>query len=143
MRVMVLVKANRDSEAGTMPTTAELEAMGNFNDELVNAGIMLAGEGLQPSAKGLRVRFSGDDRTVTHGPFSDPDSLVAGFWIWNVGSMDEALDWIRRAPFRSEEVELRPIFEAEDFGAEFTPELREQEERQRAEIEQQSGKAPH
>jgi len=143
MRVMVLVKANQAYEAGKIPTTAELEAMGNFNDELVNGGIMLAGEGLHPSAKGLRVRFSGDGRTVTHGPFSDPDSLVAGFWIWNVSSMDEALDWIRRAPFRGEEVELRPIFEAEDFGAEFTPELREQEERQRAKVAQQSGKAPH
>lgn len=143
MRVMVLVKGNASYEEGAMPSTAELEAMGNFNDELVKAGIMLAGEGLHPSAKGVRVRFSGDDRTVTHGPFSDPDSLIAGFWIWNVDSMDEALDWIRRAPFRSEEVELRPFFEAEDFGAEFTPELREQEERQRAKIEQQSGKAPH
>lgn len=143
MRVMVLVKSNKAFEEGAMPTTAELEAMGNFNDELVNAGVMLAGEGLHPSAKGVRVRFSGDDRTVTHGPFADPDSLIAGFWIWNVGSMDEALDWIRRAPFQSEEIELRPMFEAEDFGAEYTPELRAQEERQRAKIDQQSRNAPH
>lgn len=143
MRVMVLVKANKASEEGTMPTTAELEAMGNFNEELVNAGVMLAGEGLHPSSKGVRVRFSGDDRTVTHGPFADPDSLVAGFWIWNVGSMDEAIDWIRRAPFQNEEVELRPFFEAEDFGAEFTPELRAQEERLRTQADQLSRNTPH
>lgn len=143
MRVMVLVKANKASEEGTMPTTAELEPMGNFNEELISAGVMLAGEGLHPSSKGLRVRFSGSERTVTHGPFAGPESLIAGFWIWNVRSMDEALDWVRRAPFQDEEVELRPLFEAEDFGAEYTPELRAQEERQRAKLEQLSRNPPH
>ncbi len=143
MRVMVLVKANNASESGAMPTTAELEAMSNFNDELVNAGVMLAGEGLHPTKKGVRVHFSGGEPTITYGPFPDAESLIAGFWIWNVGSMDEAIDWIRRAPFRDEEIELRPLFEAEDFGAEYTPELRAQEERQRAKIEQHSRNAPH
>ncbi len=143
MRVMVIVKANKESEAGVMPTTTELEAMGNFNEELVDAGVMLAGEGLHPSARGVRVRFSGDRRAVTPGPFADPDSLIAGFWLWKVDSLDEAIEWIKRAPLQDAEVEVRPVFEAEDFGAEFTAELRAQEERQRARIEQLGREGPH
>ncbi len=143
MRVMVIVKASKDSEAGVMPSTELLAAMGNYNDELVKAGIMLAGEGLHPTSKGKRVRFSGKQRTVIDGPFTETKELIAGFWLWQVKSMDEALDWIKRAPFDREEIELRPVFETEDFGAEFTPELRAQEERQRAEIEQLAQKTRH
>ncbi|MBB2917788.1 hypothetical protein FHX62_001711 [Cupriavidus alkaliphilus] len=134
MRVMVIVKATTDSEAGKMPGTELLAAMGNFNEELVKAGIMLAGEGLQPSAKGKRVRFAGSQRTVTDGPFAQPEELVAGFWLWQVKSMDEAVEWVKRCPNPMEgesDIEIRPLFELEDFGAELTPELREQEERLR------------
>jgi hypothetical protein len=137
MRVMVIVKADSDSEAGILPDEALLSAMGRYNQELVEAGIMLAGDGLHPSSKGVRVRFSGDTRTVTDGPFAETKELIAGFWIWNVASMEEAIDWVKRCPnpMRGEsEIEIRPLFEADDFGAEFTPELREQEESLRARI---------
>ena len=137
MRVLVLVKADKDSEAGVMPSEQLLTDMGNFNEELVKAGVMLAGEGLHPSSKGKRVRFSGDRKTVIDGPFAETKELIAGFWMWQVKSMEEAIEWIKRAPFQETEIELRPVFEAEDFGAEFTPELREQEDRLRAQIEQQ------
>jgi hypothetical protein len=138
MRVMVMVKATPESEAGRMPGTELLAAMGRFNEELVKAGVMLAGEGLHPSARGKRVRFSGAQRSVIDGPFAETKELVAGFWLWQVRSMDEAVEWVRRCPNPMEgesEIEIRPVFEAEDFGAEFTPELREQEERLRAEID--------
>ncbi len=136
MRVMVLVKASKESEAGQLPTTRELADMGNFNEELVKAGVMLAGEGLHPTSEGKRVRFSGRQRTVLDGPFAESNELIAGFWLWRVESMDEAVEWLKRAPFDGGiEVEIRPVFEAVDFGAEFTPELREQEGRQRAEME--------
>ena len=131
MRVMAIVKASKDSEAGVMPSEKLLTDMGKFNEELVNAGIMQAGEGLHPSSKGVRVRFAPDGKTVIPGPFGNTEELIAGFWLWKVKSMDEAIDWIKRAPFEDTEIELRPIFEAEDFGAEFTPELREQEEKLR------------
>jgi len=131
---MILVKANKDSEAGVMPSQELLTAMGKFNEELVNAGVMLAGEGLHPSSKGARVKFSGGKPTVIDGPFAETKELVAGYWIWRVKSRDEAIEWLKRAPFQDEEIEVRQIFEAEDFGAEFTPELREQEERLRAQI---------
>ena len=131
MRVMVLVKADKDSEAGVMPSEQLLTDMGNYNEELVKAGIMLAGEGLHPSSKGKRVRFSGDKKTVIDGPFAETKELIAGFWMWQVKSMEEAVEWLKRAPFQETEIEIRPVFEAEDFGAEFTPELREQEERLR------------
>ena len=135
MRVMVLVKANKDSEAGVLPTEKDLTAMGAFNEELVKAGIMLAGEGLKASSEGKRVRFGGPKPTVLDGPFAEAKELVAGFWLWQVKSMDEAIEWLKRAPFNAgDEVEIRPVFEAEDFGAEYTPELREQEERLRAQI---------
>ena len=135
MRFMVMVKANKDSEAGVMPTQQMLTEMGNYNEELVKAGVMLAGEGLHPSSKGARVRFSGKQRTVIDGPFSETKELVAGFWLWQVRSREEALEWLKRAPFKDgAEVELRQVFEAEDFGAEFTPELREQERRLIAEM---------
>lgn len=135
MRCMVIVKANRDSEAGAMPTERILAEMGRYNEELVKAGIMLAGEGLHPSSKGVRVKFSGSQRTVTDGPFAETKELVAGFWLWQVKSMEEAIEWLKRAPFDGgTEIELRPVFEADDFGAEFTPELREQEERLRAQV---------
>jgi len=134
MRFMVLVKADKNSEAGVMPSRELLTAMGNFNEELVKAGVMLAGDGLQPSSKGARVRFDGKKRTVIDGPFSETKELIAGFWIWQVKSKDEAVEWLKRAPFDQTEVEIRQIFEAADFGAEFTPELRAQEERQRARI---------
>jgi len=137
MKVIVFVKANNDSESGVMPTTAELAEMGNFNEELVKAGIMLSGEGLLSSDKGKKVRFDGKNRSVIDGPFSETKELVAGFWVWKVKSMDEALEWARRIPFQEGEVELRPVAEEEDFGAEFTPELREQEARLRREIERQ------
>lgn len=145
MRVMVIVKANKDSEAGVMPDKEILTAMGNYNDELVKAGVMLAGEGLHPTARGKRVRFDDDGRrTVIDGPFAESKELIAGFWLWQVKSMEEAVEWLKRAPFGGgEEVEIRPVFEADDFGAEFTPELREQEERQRAAIEERAkGRAP-
>src|SRR5215203_4025462 len=141
MKFLVIVKANKDSEAGVMPSEKMLREMGNFNEELVKAGVMLAGEGLHPSSKGKRVRFSGTKRTVIDGPFAETKELVASFWIWQVRSMDEALEWIKRAPFRDgEEIELRPVFEAEDFGAEFTPELRAQEDRLRAQAEANQAK---
>jgi|SRR4026208_1995883 len=136
MRVMVIVKANKESEAGIMPSEKILADMGKYNEELVKAGIMLEGEGLHPSSKGKRVKFTGSQRLVTDGPFAETRELIAGFWIWKVKSIDEAVDWLKRAPFDGgTELEIRPIFEAEDFGAEFTPELREQEERIRAEAE--------
>jgi hypothetical protein len=139
MRVMVIVKANSDSEKGILPSQELLAAMGKYNEELVNAGIMLAGEGLQASSKGKRVRFSGDERLVTDGPFAETKELIAGFWLWKVKSMQEAVDWLKRAPFESgAEVEIRPVFEAEDFGENLTPELRQQEERLRARSEQLS-----
>jgi hypothetical protein len=131
---MVLVKATADSEAGAMPTEEVLAQMGKFNEELVNAGVMVSGEGLHPSTKAKRVHFTGKDRAVTDGPFAETKELVAGFWIWQVKSMDEALEWARRIPFQDGSVEVRPVFEAEDFGEEFTPELREQEERLRERI---------
>ena len=135
MRFLVMVKASKESEAGVMPSKEMLTEMGKFNEELVKAGIMLAGEGLQPSSKGSRVRFSDGKPSVIDGPFTEAKELVAGFWIWQVKSKEEALEWLKRAPFHDgEEVELRQIFEAEDFGEEFTPELREQEERLRTEI---------
>jgi hypothetical protein len=137
MRVMVIVKASKESEAGQMPNTKILTDMGNFNEELVKAGVMLAGEGLHPSSKGKRVRFSGAGRTVIDGPFAETKELVAGFWLWRVKSMEEAVEWLKRAPFEGgTEVEIRPVAEAEDFGKEFTPELRAQEERLRARIEE-------
>ena len=137
MRFMILIKANADSEAGKMPDSDILTRMGNFNEELVNAGIMLAGEGLQPSSKGARVKFSGKKRTVVDGPFAETKELIAGFWLLQVRSKEEAIEWIKRAPNPHEgesEIEIRQVFEAEDFGEEFTPELREQEERIRAEV---------
>lgn len=138
MRVMVIVKANEDSEAGVLPSTELLTAMGKYNEELVKAGIMQAGEGLQDSSKGKRVRFSGSQRTVIDGPFAETKELIAGFWLWKVKSMDEAVEWLKRAPFDGgTEIEIRPLFEAEDFGEEFTPELREQEEKLREQIERQ------
>jgi hypothetical protein len=137
MRFMVMVKATKESEAGMMPDEKMFADMGKFNEELVKAGIMLAGEGLQPSSKGARVRFSGTKRTVIDGPFAETKELVAGYWIWKVKSKAEAIEWVKRCPNpmpTDSEIEIRQIFEAEDFGAEFTPELREQEERLRAEI---------
>jgi hypothetical protein len=135
MRLMVIVKANPDSEAGVLPGKEILTAMGKYNEELVKAGIMLAGEGLQPSSKGKRVRFSGSKRMVIDGPFAETKELVAGFWLWQAKSMEEAVEWLKKAPFDGgTEVEIRQIFEAEDFGDEFTPELRAQEERLRAQI---------
>ncbi len=134
MRFMVIVKASKDSEAGIMPSQELLTAMGKYNEELVKAGVMLAGEGLQASSKGARVRFEGAQRTVIDGPFAETKELIAGFWMWQVKSREEAIEWLKRAPFQDGEVEIRQVFEAEDFGAEFTPELREQEDRLRAEI---------
>jgi hypothetical protein len=135
MRVMVFVKGGEEYEAGQMPSTDELAEMGNFNEELVKAGVMLAGEGLHPSSKAVRVDFSGEKPTVTDGPFAEAKELVAGYWVWQVKSMDEAVEWIKRAPFREGEIELRQIFEADDFGDELTPELREQEDALRAQAE--------
>ena len=136
MKVMVLVKADKDTEAGVMPSEALLKAMGDYNEELSKAGIMLAGEGIHPSSKGKRVRFEGAKKTVIDGPFAETKELVAGFWIWRVKSMDEAVEWLKKAPFSGgAEVEIRPVFEAEDFGEAFTPELRAQEDRIRAESE--------
>jgi hypothetical protein len=134
MRFMVIVKANKDSEAGVMPSQELLTAMGKYNEELAKAGAMLAGEGLHPSSKGARIRFSGAKRTVIDGPFAETKELVAGFWLIQVKSMDEAIEWVKRAPFEDGEVEIRQVFEAEDFGPELTPELREQEERLRAQL---------
>src|SRR3954470_9080982 len=137
MRFMILIKATEDSEAGKMPSEQLLTKMGKFNEELVKAGVMLAGEGLHPSSKGARVRFSGNKRTVIDGPFAETKELLAGFWLWQVKSKEEALEWVKRCPNpmpgTESEIEIRQVFEAEDFGAEFTPELREQEERVRAE----------
>jgi hypothetical protein len=138
MRVMVMVKATKESEAGAMPSEDLLAAMGRYNEELVKAGVMLAGEGLHPSARGKRVRFAGSTRTVIDGPFAETKELVAGFWLWQVKSMEEAVEWVRRCPNpmpTESEIEIRPVFEAEDFGAEFTPELRAQEQRLRAETQ--------
>ena len=135
MRVMVIVKANKDSEAGILPSKELLAEMGKFNEELVKAGVMLAGDGLQASSKGKRVRFSGRNRTVIDGPFAETKELIAGFWIWQVRSMDEAVEWLKRAPFDGgAEIEIRPVFEAADFGENLTPELKEQEERLRKKI---------
>ena len=138
MRFMVIVKATKDSEAGVLPTEKLLAEMGKYNEELAKAGVLLAGEGLQPSSKGARVRFSGKKRTVVDGPFAETKELIAGFWLWRVKSLAEAIDWVKRCPNPFEgdsEIEIRQVFEAEDFGAEFTPELREQEERVRAQAE--------
>jgi hypothetical protein len=133
---MVIVKASEESEAGVLPDEKILSEMGKYNEELVKAGVMLAAEGLHPSSKGARVKFSGGKRTVTDGPFSETKELIAGFWLWQVKSKEEAVEWLKRAPFDGgTEVELRQVFEAEDFGANFTPELREQEERLRAQME--------
>ncbi len=141
MRVMVIVKATKNSEAGVMPSETLLAEMGKFNEELVKAGVMLAGDGLHPSSKGKRVRFSGGTKTIFDGPFAETRELIAGYWIWQVKSMDEAVEWVRRCPDpmpgEESEIEIRPVFEAEDFGEEFTPELRAQEERLRAEVERQ------
>jgi hypothetical protein len=137
MRFMILIKASKDTEAGVMPSTELLEAMGTFNEELVKAGVMLDGEGLHPSSKAARVRFSGDKKTVVDGPFTETKELIAGYWIWRCKSMEEAIEWVKRCPNptgEESEIEIRQVFEAEDFGAEFTPELREQEDRLRAEI---------
>jgi len=134
MRFIVMVKASKDSEAGILPSTEQFAEMGKFNDELVKAGIMLAGEGLQDSSKGVRISYDGKKRTVRDGPFTETKELVAGFWIWQVKSKQEALEWAKRIPFQEGEVEIRQIMEWEDLGAEFTPELREQEERQRQAI---------
>jgi hypothetical protein len=141
MRVMVLVKASKNSEAGAMPTEQLLTDMGKFNEELVKAGVMLAGEGLHPSSRGKRVRFSNGKKSVIDGPFAETKELVAGYWLWQVRSMDEAVEWLRRCPDpmpgEESEIEIRPVFEAEEFGSEFTPELQAQEARLRAEIERQ------
>jgi hypothetical protein len=138
MRFMVIIKATEDSEAGVMPSTELLTAMGKYNEELVKAGVMLAGEGLHPSSKGARIKFSGNTRTVTDGPFSETKELIAGFWILQVKSKDEVIEWVKRCPNpmpgTESEIEIRQVFENEDFGAEFTPELREQEDRARAQI---------
>jgi hypothetical protein len=134
MRVMVLVKANEDSEAGVMPSEELLNEMGKFNEELVQAGVMLAGDGLHPSSKGKRVAFDGKQRTVLDGPFAETKELIAGFWIWQVKSVDEAVEWLKRAPFQEGAVEIRPVFELEDFGDAVTPEIAEREVRLRAEV---------
>ena len=137
MRVMVMVKASRDSEAGVLPDEKLLAAMGAYNEELVKAGVMLAGEGLHPSSKGVRMRFSGSTRTVRDGPFTEAKELVAGFWLWQVRSMDEAVEWLRRCPnphYEDCELEIRPVFEADDFGEAFTPELQAQEQRLREQV---------
>jgi hypothetical protein len=145
MRFMVIVKATKNSEAGALPSRELLAEMGRFNEELVKAGVMLAGEGLHPSSKGARVRFSGGKRTVVDGPFAETKELVAGFWLWRCKSMQEAIDWVKRCPDpmpgEDAEIEIRQIFEAEDFGAEFTPELRAQEDRVRAEATKLAGSA--
>ena len=141
MRVMVIIKANKESEAGVLPDEKLLTEMGRYNEELVKAGVMLAGEGLHPSSKGKRVRFSGEKVSVIDGPFAETKELIAGFWMWRVKSMDEAVEWLKRCPSPADapdgEIEIRQVFEMEEFGAEFTPELREQEERLRAQIDNQ------
>jgi hypothetical protein len=138
MRVMVVVKASPESESGQLPSQELMDQMGKYNEELVKAGIMLAGEGLHPSSKGKRVRFNGRQRTVVDGPFAETKELIAGFWLWQVRSLDEAVEWLKRAPFDGgTEIELRPVFEADEFGEQLTPEAREREERLRAEIERQ------
>ena len=137
MRFMILLKADKNTEAGVLPSEELLTAMGNFNEELVKAGVMLAGEGLQPSSKGARVTFSGDQRSVIPGPFAETGGMICGFWLWQCKSLEEAIEWVKRVPSPLEgdaEIEIRQVYEAEDFGAEFTPELMEQEERLRAEI---------
>ena len=137
MRVMVIVKASKESEAGVMPDEKMLSEMGKYNEELVKAGIMLAGEGLHPTSKAKRVRFTGKERAVIDGPFAETKELVAGYWLWQVKSMDEAVQWLKRAPFDGgAEVEIRPVFEAEDFGAEYTPELQARDERLRQHVEE-------
>jgi len=145
MKVMVIVKASKESETGGMPSEELLTAMGNYNEELVKAGIMLAGEGLHPSSKGKRIKFSGSKRTIVDGPFAEAKELIAGFWLWQVRSMEEAVEWARRCPApmpgEESELEIRPVHEAEDFGKEFTPELRAQEDRLREEIARQHPKA--
>jgi hypothetical protein len=143
MRFMVIVKANEDSEAGVMPSADLLEKMTAYNEELVKAGVMVGGDGLHPSSRGVRVRFSGAQRTVIDGPFAETKELIAGYWIWQCASLAEAIEWVKRCPNPTgadSEVEIRQVFEAEDFGAEFTPELREQEDRLRAEIAANTGK---
>jgi hypothetical protein len=144
MRFMILVKATKNSEAGKLPSEELLTAMMKYNEELVKAGVMLAGEGLQPSSKGARVKFFGSKRTVTDGPFAETKELLAGYWLWQCKSREEAIEWVKRCPNpmpgEESEIEIRQVFEAEDFGAEFTPELREQEERQRAEIQNKAAK---
>jgi hypothetical protein len=138
MRVIVIVKANKDSEAGVLPSQKILAEMGKYNEELVKAGVMLAAEGLQASSKGKRIRFSGGKQTITDGPFAETKELIAGFWLWQVRSMEEAIEWLKRSPFDGgAEVEIRPVFEAEDFGAEYTPELRQRDQRLRQQIEKQ------
>jgi len=140
MRFMIILKSDQNTEAGVMPTEQELTDMGNYNEELVKAGVMLAGEGLQPSSKGARVHFSGGETTVTDGPFSETKELIAGFWLIQVKSKDEAVEWVKRVPIAADqntEIEIRQVFEEDDFGAEFTPELREQENRLRAQAESQ------
>jgi hypothetical protein len=136
MRFLVIVKASKGYEAGKMPSHEELAQMGSFNEELANAGVMLAGEGLHPTSNGKRIKFSGDKRKITDGPFGKPKNLICGYWLWKCQSWDEAVEWAKRIPFQEGEVEIRQIFEAEEFGAEFTPELRAQEERIRARAEQ-------
>ena len=139
MRFMIIIKATKDSEAGVMPSQQLLSEMGTFNEELVQAGVMLAGDGLHPSTKGARVRFSGTRRTVIDGPFAETKELIAGYWLWQCGSKEEAIEWVKRCPNPmpgESEIEIRQVFEAEDFGAEFTPELREQEDRLRAQVGQ-------
>ncbi len=139
MRVMVMVPGDENSEAGVTPDEKLLSEMGNFNEELVKAGVMLAGEGLHPTSKAVRVRFDDDERTVIDGPFTESKELIAGYWLWQVRDMDEAIEWIKRAPFGGgTQIEIRPVFEMEDFGDEFTPELREQEQRLRDQIEERS-----
>jgi hypothetical protein len=138
MRVMVIVKGNKDSEAGVLPSREILTAMGKYNEELVKAGVMLAGEGLHASSKGKRIKFSGGKHSVTDGPFAETKELIAGFWLWQVRSMEEAIEWLKRSPFDGgAEIEVRQVFEAEDFGAELTPELKEREERLRKQVEKQ------
>src|SRR5256885_566333 len=134
MRVMVIVKGDQSTEAGVMPGTELLAAMGQYNEQLVKAGVMLAGEGLHPTSKGRKVKFAGGQKSVIDGPFTEAKEIVAGFWLWQVKSMDEAIEWLKRAPFEETEIEIRQLFEAADFGAEFTPELREQEARIREQI---------
>jgi hypothetical protein len=139
MRVMVLVKADERSEAGEMPSEELLRDMGNYNEELLKAGVMLAGEGLRPTSNAVRVRHSGDERSVIDGPFAETKELLAGFWLWEVRDVDEAIEWAKRAPMGGDtELEIRPVFEEDDFGEEFTPELREQERRLREQLEKQS-----